>query len=179
MKKLSEIEKNIVLCGFMGCGKTTIGRRLSAETDLDFIDIDKYIENKKGICISSIFEIYGENYFRNLETEACMELSKCKGKIIATGGGTLINSENVEILKYTGIIIFLDISLPEASKRLSFSVKRPLLDREDRHEYIEKLYYERKPLYENAADVAINADIPSILICEKIVRYLSSKLYLA
>ena len=78
---------NIVLCGFMGCGKTTVGRNLARKSGRKFVDMDSYIEEKAGMKVSEIFEKYGENRFRDMEHEACLELADTKGLVIASGGG--------------------------------------------------------------------------------------------
>ena len=88
-------KRNLVLIGFMGCGKTTIGKNLSKLTGYNFIDMDYEIEKSAGMKINSIFEKYGERAFRNMESELCAELSKADGCIIATGGGVVKSDSNI------------------------------------------------------------------------------------
>ena len=105
-----EIDHNIVLCGFMGCGKSTIGKELAKLIKMDFIDIDTYIESKENMTVSKIFKLRGEKYFRKLETKAILNLALKPYKVIALGGGSLLNSENVEVLKSNSKIFFLNAS---------------------------------------------------------------------
>ena len=91
--------KNIILCGFMGCGKSTVGALLAKKTGMSFIDMDSYIEKKEQKTISSIFEEHGEEYFRALEREAAKELAEKNGLVIAAGGGTLVYQANVDTLR--------------------------------------------------------------------------------
>ncbi len=145
--------KNIILCGFMGCGKSTVGRALSQLADMKFIDTDSFIEENKKMTISEIFEKFGEKHFRLLEKEAAEKLSDIGGFVIATGGGMLLNSEIAEIFKKNGDIVFLDTPLSIILDRLKNDSSRPLLMRPDRDEYIPKLHRERYPKYLSAANI--------------------------
>ena len=87
---------NIVLCGFMGCGKTTVGRNLARKAGRKFIDMDLYIEEKAGMKISEIFEKFGESRFRDMEHEACLELADTEGLVIASGGGAFTFQRNID-----------------------------------------------------------------------------------
>ena len=97
--------KSIVLCGFMGCGKSTIGSLLARKMGMAFVDMDSYIEKKEGKSVSEIFAQSGEEHFRMLEREAAKELAGKKGLVIATGGGTLTFRENVDTLRKSGSIV--------------------------------------------------------------------------
>lgn len=145
--------KNIILCGFMGCGKSTIGKALSDICEMSFIDTDSFIENKTGLTIAEIFQKYGEAHFRNLEKATAEELSFLGGCVIATGGGMLLNPDVADIFRKNGIIVFLDTPLNIISERLKGDSTRPLLLREDRDDYIHKLYNERYPKYSSAANM--------------------------
>ena len=90
---------NIVLCGFMGCGKTTVGRNLARKSGRKFVDMDSYIEEKAGMKVSEIFEKYGENRFRDMEHEACLELADTKGLVIASGGGAFTFQRNIDAFR--------------------------------------------------------------------------------
>ena len=96
--------KNIILIGFMGSGKSTIGRKLSEKYGLKHIDTDWYIEKEQNMKISDIFSKKGEEYFRNLETELCEKFSKESGNVISTGGGMIKNPKNMAFLKENGIV---------------------------------------------------------------------------
>lgn len=150
--------KNIILCGFMGSGKTTVGRLLAEKTGQQFVDMDNYIEVRQQMTVSRIFEKFGEPYFRELETEAAEELAKESNLVIAAGGGTLTVQRNVEILKATGIILMLDTPLSVIQERLEGDTTRPLLQKPNRGAVMKDLYHERLAAYKNAADIVISAD---------------------
>ncbi len=162
--------KNIVLCGFMGCGKSTIGDLLSKKMGMSFVDLDAYIEKKENKTVSEIFADSGEEYFRKLEREASKELSEKRGLIIAAGGGTLTFKENVDVLKTSGKIILLDVPVEVISDRLKFDDTRPLLARPDKEEAMRELYEKRMPLYKSAADVVIDASQSPMQVCRDIIK---------
>lgn len=149
---------NIILCGFMGSGKTTVGRLLAKKNGRRFIDMDQWIEQQEGCSVSQIFALQGENYFRALEQKAARQLSCETGLVIATGGGTLLDPANALALASSGTIILLDASLPAVKTRLESDYTRPLLQREDRWDAMEKLYRERLPIYRKHADLSVSAD---------------------
>lgn len=164
--------KNIILCGFMGCGKSTIGRKLSSRTEMPFIDMDNYIEKKAGITVKEIFEKYGEERFRELETEACGELSEKSNLIIAAGGGTLTFQRNIDILQETGRIVFIDVKYEILCERLKYDKRRPLLQVENRDEVIKELLKKRLPIYREAASVYIDGNFTSGKVAEIILGIL-------
>ena len=149
-------ERNIVLCGFMGCGKTTVGKKLAYRTGKTFVDTDTLIEERYGKTVSEIFEEKGESGFRAIETDICKELSQKNSLVISVGGGTLLNNENVNILSENGIIIFLDVPLFIIQTRLKYDQKRPLLQREDRQSFVAQLYQKRLPAYIRVCDIRIH-----------------------
>src|SRR5574344_604698 len=102
---------NVILCGFMGCGKSTIGKKLGKFTGREFVDMDNYIEKKSGITVKEIFAKFGEDYFRDLEHEAACELAQKQNMIISAGGGTMLYERNVAALKATGTVVLLNVSL--------------------------------------------------------------------
>lgn len=152
------INKNIILCGFMGCGKTTVGENLKKKSGMPLVDTDAYIEKQNNMKISEIFQKYGEEYFRDLEYKACCELSEKKGIIISTGGGAVTFERNVISLKNNGVIVLLDVSLDTLKKRLEKDTTRPLLQRPDKDEAMRELYKKRMPLYRSASDIVINGE---------------------
>lgn len=162
--------KNIILCGFMGCGKSTIGKILAKKTGTTFVDMDNYIEKKAGMSISEIFEKHGEDHFRDLEHQACIELSQTDNKIIAAGGGALTFDRNITALKENGTILFLDASYKAICIRLKNDTTRPLLQCENRNEKIRELLEKRVPLYRKAADLTVEANLPPNKVTAKIME---------
>lgn len=163
------MKSNIVLCGFMGCGKSTIGRALAEKLNMRLIDTDAYIEKKEGMKISEIFSSKGEEYFRNAELEACRELADIKNCIISTGGGTLLKDENVTEIKKGGTVFFLNISPQTVLMRLRHDTTRPLLQRKDKEKAVNELMDQRMPLYRKAADYIVSAEEPPRKVCAKII----------
>jgi shikimate kinase len=144
-------KRPIVLIGLMGSGKTSVGKSLARRSGWPFVDIDHLVEEKAGIAISQIFEKYGEARFRELEHEALREaLEKEEPAIIATGGGAVVRPENRELLWKRAFVVYLHASVPGLLERLQGSTHRPLLQRPDRAQVLEKLYEERRAYYEEA-----------------------------
>ncbi|MGN1147739.1 MAG: shikimate kinase [Lachnospiraceae bacterium] len=150
---------NVILIGFMGCGKSTVGIRLSYKLRRVVEDTDKLIEKKEDKSISNIFQEKGEPYFRELETECLRELLSLKeDKIISTGGGLPMKRENHPLLKSLGTVVYLRITPQSVWERLKNDTTRPLLQCEDPLARIKELLAERAPVYEEAADVIIDVD---------------------
>ncbi|MFI5305066.1 MAG: 3-dehydroquinate synthase [Nitrospiria bacterium] len=150
--------QNIVLVGFMGVGKTTLGKLLATETGLVFLDTDRLIEKKENASVSEIFEKRGEPYFRRIEKEVIKEISQKKGEfIIATGGGALLDPENEKNLKQRGVLICLRASPEEILKRIRKEEMRPLLKSGLRLETIKNLLRQRAKRYRNA-DATVETD---------------------
>lgn len=149
---------NIILIGPMGSGKSTIGHLLASRLNREFFDSDIYIEEKTGVDIPRIFDIEGEEGFRQRETKALRELTHKKNLVLATGGGSVLHQENRKLLRASGFIIFLDTSVNQQMERLKHDKKRPLLQTENPRERLEKLLQERKPLYLELADLRIQTD---------------------
>lgn len=162
--------KNIILCGFMGCGKSTVGILLAKKNGMAFIDLDAYIEKKENMTVSEIFEKFGEERFRELERQAARELSAKNGVVIAAGGGTLTFQENVDVLRKNGTIILLDLPVETVARRLENDTTRPLLNRPDKDEAMKELYNKRMPLYRAAADMVFDADQSPMQVCTEIMK---------
>jgi shikimate kinase len=150
--------KNIILIGPMGSGKSTIGHLLAQRLNRDFMDSDHYIEEKTGVDIARIFDVEGEEGFRQRETRALEELTHRNNLVLATGGGAVIREENRKLLRQSGFIIFLDTSVNQQMERLKHDKKRPLLQTENPRERLEQLFQKRKPLYLALADLHIPTD---------------------
>ncbi len=154
-KAVAVIMNNVVLCGFMGCGKSTVGKNLARKTGRRFIDMDAYIESRQGMTVSEIFEKLGEQGVRDIEHEVCVELSDMNNLIIASGGGAFTFKRNVEAFKGKDKIVFLDVKLDVIKQRLKNDTRRPLLQRPDRDRVMEELYNRRLPVYRDAADIIV------------------------
>lgn len=150
---------NLILCGMMGAGKTTIGVKLAEITGRCWYDTDQMITDKHG-KISDIFEYYGEEHFRLLETQIVKGFSEADNLVISTGGGLVLRAENNEILKKNGVIIFLRASLETLIKRLKIYENRPLLQAKSGmvSKRLEDLLKVRGPVYEEVADYIVDVD---------------------
>ena len=150
---------NLILCGMMGAGKTTIGIKIAELTGRRWYDTDGLIEDKYG-KISDIFEYYGEAHFRKLETEIVKDLAKQDDLVISTGGGLVLKKENNEVLQKNGKIVFLRATLDTLAKRLKVDGNRPLLQTstESIRDRLARLMAERSPIYEHVADYIVDVD---------------------
>lgn len=166
--------RNIVLVGFMGTGKTVVGKLLAKKLGREFLELDEIIEEKEECSIKEIFEKKGEPYFRKLEKEAVKEVSQKKAVIISTGGGAIVDEENFENLKRNGILVCLEASPDVILTRTKGLKSRPLINVSDPKKKIEELLEKRKPFYKKA-DSCINTDSLSVeQVVEKIQKKLNS-----
>ena len=150
---------NLILCGMMGAGKTTIGIKIAEYTGRRWYDTDGVIVDRHG-KIADIFEYYGETHFRKLETEIVKELSQKDNLVISTGGGLVLKNENNALLKENGKIVFLRASIETLAERLHVDGTRPLLQTstESIRDRLIKLMKERMPVYESVADFVVDVD---------------------
>ena len=161
--------KNIILTGFMGTGKTAVGRRLAMLLNMKLMDVDTEIEKSQQMTINEIFRQFGEPRFREIETEMIQKLSERKDVIISTGGGAVLKQKNMDALRKQGVIICLMASPQTILKRTSHNSNRPLLKVEDPFEKIKELLNFRKPFYEKA-DIMIDTEGKTPLqIAEEII----------
>jgi len=151
-------QRNIILIGPMGSGKSTIGNIIAKRLNREFEDSDHYIEKRTGVDIARIFDIEGEEGFRDRETSALRELLSQNNRVIATGGGSVLREENQKLLKQRGYIVFLDTSVKQQMQRLRRDKKRPLLQTENPRERLEALFEERHPIYLDLADLQVKTD---------------------
>jgi len=140
--------ENIVLIGFMGTGKSTVGKRLAKALGKEFIDTDAEIEDITGLAVAEVFRRYGETRFRSEENLVIKRLSRKTGCVIATGGGTVLNQENWEVLARNGVMIQLYAPLDVVLTRITQKGSRPLL--KGSHDDLERLWAARQPVYSRA-----------------------------
>lgn len=152
--------KNIILIGFMGSGKSTVGKFIANKNNMKQIDTDWYIERKHNRKISEIFETDGEETFRQMETDCIKELLKNSDKkyIVSVGGGLPMREENRELLHKLGTIVYLKAEISTLEKRLSGDKKRPLLQGGELHDKIASLMEKRESVYEELADIIVQTD---------------------
>jgi shikimate kinase len=159
---------NIILIGFMGSGKSSVGKLLAKQLNYNYNDTDEMIEVREGIIINEIFSRYGEKYFRELETTLLLSLKNTLEKtVLSTGGGMPIIESNTKLLSMMGQVIYLRTSQSNIINRLSADTTRPLLKGENLKDKVEHLLTQRNSKYEEAADIIIDTDDKSI---EDIVR---------
>jgi len=156
------MQSNIILVGPMGAGKSSVGKRLAKRLNRNFYDCDKVLEDRTGVSISTIFELEGEDGFRQRETKILEELLLLNDSVIATGGGAVLRDVNIQLMNTYGIIIYLKASVNSQIKRTRHDKKRPLLQTPDRHATLKKLAELRNPIYDQLADIIINTDEQSI-----------------
>lgn len=147
--------QNIILIGFMGSGKSTIGKILAEKLELNWMDMDIEIENQENKTIEEIFNDNGEDYFRHLETEQLKKLINKENNVLSTGGGVVLKEENRIILKEIGRVIFLHADCEQIINNLKESSDRPLLKGNNPEEKIVRLLDERESTYLNTADIII------------------------
>ena len=152
--------RNLALIGFMGTGKTTIGRMAADELKFKFLDTDHLIESRTGKTISQIFASIGEKTFRELEREVVNELTDANKTVIAAGGGLAANQENLDSLKTHALVVCLWSSPEKIWERVKHQTHRPLLQDKDPLERIRSLLAAREPFYKQA-DVLVNSDMRS------------------
>ncbi|MCR5273540.1 MAG: shikimate kinase [Lachnospiraceae bacterium] len=167
---MEKLDSNIVLIGFMGCGKTTVSKGLKRKYGMDIVEMDGIIEEREGKSISDIFKDNGEEYFRNLETDLLKEMQSRKNTIISCGGGTPLREVNVAEMKKNGKVFLLTAKPETILNRVKNSHNRPLLEGNKNVEFIENLLEQRRDKYEACADVVIATDGRSVDdICEEIM----------
>ena len=163
---------SIVLIGFMGAGKTSLGKAVSKLLQVPFLDTDELIVRSEGMPVSDIFALKGEEYFRSLETETVRELGhKEDGFVLSVGGGLPLREENRPLLHRAGTVVYLKVSLDTLTRRLQNDTKRPLLHQGEGtlEENIARILAVREPLYLEAADIVyVNDHKPSRTAAEEI-----------
>jgi shikimate kinase len=150
------------LVGMPGCGKSTVGRQLARQLDLNFVDTDAEIEQRIGMPIRSFFEQHGEPAFRAVEQDVIDELAGRPGQVLATGGGAVLSPSNRDALHSRSHVLYLRTTPEELARRLRNDTHRPLLQVEDPLKRLRELFRERDPLYRRTAHFVIEAARPSV-----------------
>ena len=162
--------KNIVLVGFMGTGKTVVAKGLAKRLKMKFADLDDLIEERESKKISQIFAESGEPYFRQVEKEIVREVSQQKNRVIASGGGVVLDEENIQNLKRNGIMICLSAKPEAILERTKGYLHRPLLNTEDPKAKIEELLKFRAPFYAKANYTIDTSELTIEEVIEKVIE---------
>ena len=164
---------NIVLIGFMGAGKSTISDYLSTMFAMEIVEMDQVIAEREEMSIPDIFEVHGEQYFRDLETNLLIEMQSRKNVVISCGGGTPLRECNVVEMKKNGRVVLLTASPETIFDRVKDSHDRPVIENNKNVPFIADLMEKRRAKYEAAADIIINTDGKSLIeVCEELVQQL-------
>jgi len=166
------MRKNIIITGFMGTGKSVVAKELARKLKMEFIDMDQIIEEGLGISISDIFARYGENYFREQENKLVKELSQKENMVIATGGGTLLSSDNARMLGQVGEIVCLYADSQTIYNRVKKKNDRPLLKGENILNKINLLLEERMKIYDNIKWKINTTNFTTQEVVDKIINLL-------
>ncbi|AMO80428.1 MAG: shikimate kinase AroK [Enterobacterales bacterium] len=168
-------KRNIFLVGPMGAGKSTIGRQLAQQLNMEFFDSDQEIERRTGADVSWVFDVEGEEGFRDREEKVINELTEKQGIVLATGGGSVKSRETRNRLSARGVVVYLETTIEKQLARTQRDKKRPLLQVDTPREVLEELAKERNPLYEEIADVTIRTDDQSAkVVANQIIHMLES-----
>lgn len=168
------MDMNIMLIGFMGTGKSTIAHKLKEKLNIEQIEMDALIAEEAGMSIPEIFEKYGEEYFRDLETKMLEKFQDRKPVVVSCGGGAVLRDKNIEIMKGQGKIVLLTAKPETIFERVRYSNDRPVLNGNMNVEYIAELMEKRRARYELAADIVITTDGKTVEdICQEIIDSIS------
>ncbi len=162
-------EKNIVLFGFMGTGKSAVARRLGERLEREVVEMDDLIEDREGMEISRIFAERGEAYFRKRERELVRELSRRRNLVIATGGGVVLDPENVRDLERTGSAVCLTARPEVILKRVADQSHRPLLEGNDRELTVKRMLSARRPHYDRIPCQIDTSDLSVDEVAEQVI----------
>jgi shikimate kinase len=165
-----QTKPNIVLMGFMGTGKTSVGRKLASALGLKFVDMDHIIEERAGKPISRIFSEEGEPHFRSLERALVVELSAQSGLVIACGGGVVLNPDNILDYGRTGLVVCLTATPETIFERTARATHRPLLEQQDRFQRIIDLLEKRRSLYASIPHQVETTRLTTAQVAETILK---------
>ncbi len=165
---------NVALIGFMGAGKSTIGRGLAARIGKSFVETDALVEQRAGMTVADIFALRGEELFRDIEAQVVEHVAQLRDCVISCGGGVVLRHENVAALRSSSILVFLDVTPATVLQRLKpGSRPRPLLNTPDQESRVRELMEQRLPAYGAAADITVQTDG---LTVEQVVRRIAKRL---
>ncbi len=167
--------RNIFLVGFMGAGKTAVGKVLAGKIGYEYRDADKIAEAKAGMSVTEIFAARGEEGFRELESEILAELAKGEGQVVSTGGGAVTRPGNWDAMKSGGVIVYLKASPETIWERVRYSKTRPLLQVENPFETLKELLSKRAHLYELADAIVVTDGRAPADIAGEIAGFLASR----
>ena len=170
LSSLGGINRNIYLVGMMGAGKTSIGRLLSKRSRRRFYDSDHVIEERTGVTIPTIFDLEGEQSFRDREEAVIAELAGLSNIVLATGGGAVLRENNRRALCSSGIIVYLRGSIEDLWRRTRKDKNRPLLLTDNPRQKLAEIYSVRDPIYSSVADIIIETGNPSMQSLEQDVE---------
>ncbi len=173
IKKIKASKDNIYLIGFMGVGKSTVAGELKRLLHRDCVEMDEMIVKSQGMAITDIFDKYGEDYFRDIESRILLELHKKGSMVVSCGGGVVVRSKNIECMKKNGRVVLLTATSQTVYNRVKDSTERPILNNNMSVEYIKELQQKRADKYRLAADIIITTDDKTVLqICDEILKKL-------
>ena len=167
-------DKNVVLVGMMGAGKSSIGKRLAAELDMPFVDADSEIEAAANMTIPEIFETYGEDYFRDGERKVIARLLRDGPQVVATGGGAVADPETRRRIARKSIAIWLKADVETLLERVKRRSNRPLLKADDPERVLRRLAAEREPFYSCADIIVRSHDAPHQHVVNEILSRLEN-----
>lgn len=164
------MRENVFLIGFMGAGKSTIAKKLREDLQMELVEMDARIVEEQGMSINDIFAQYGEDHFRDIESQLIVTLGEEGNTIVSCGGGVVVRPQNVKYMKKSGKVVFLSATPETIYDRVKNSTERPILNGHMNVEYIAELMEKRRALYEAAADIKIDTDQKSREeICKEII----------
>ena len=165
---------NVALIGFMGAGKSTVGRELALRLEKKFVETDTAVERRAGMSVADVFERLGEEHFRELEAAVVREVALFEDSVIACGGGVVLREDNVAALRATSVLVYLDVSPESVLLRVGpRSTVRPLLSGPDREQRVAELMARRRAVYAAAADITVATDG---LLVEQVVQAVEERL---
>ncbi|MEA3485673.1 MAG: shikimate kinase [Candidatus Aerophobetes bacterium] len=166
---------NIVLTGFMGTGKSVIGKKLAQRLGMGYLDTDEIIEKREKCKIFQIFEEKGEGYFRKIETQVVKKIAGWDNYVIATGGGVVLKEENMAALRKNGLIVCLSADLETIWNRTAKNQRRPLLNCKNPKKRIESLLKERQPYYQKVDFAIDTSKLNNVEVVERIIATLKKR----